>query len=57
MKEDKEALKKMKTASESKALAPKKRKLDRMPSTEPKVHDAPEKIMSPPSHSTTEGND
>jgi hypothetical protein len=41
----------MKTALEPKALAPKKRKLDRMPSAEPKVHDAPEKIMSPPSPS------
>jgi hypothetical protein len=54
MKEDEEALKKMKTTSESKALPPKKRRLDRMPSAEPKVHDASEKTMSPPSPSTAE---
>jgi hypothetical protein len=54
MKEDEDALKKMKTASESKALVPKKRKLDRMPSAKLKVHDASEKIMSPPSPSATE---
>ena len=54
VKSDEEALKKMKTASEPKALAPKKRKLGRMPSAEPKVHDAPEKIMSPPSPSAAE---
>jgi hypothetical protein len=41
VKEDKEALKKMKKMSEPKALAPKKRKLDKMPSAEPKEHDAP----------------
>jgi hypothetical protein len=54
VKEDKKALKKMKTVLEPNALAPKKRKLDRMPSAEPKVHDALEKIMSPPSPSATE---
>jgi hypothetical protein len=54
MKEDEATLKKMKTASEPKALAPKKQKLDRMPSDEPKVHDPPEKTMSPPSPSAAE---
>jgi hypothetical protein len=54
VKEDEEALMKMKTTSEPKALAPKKRKLDRMPSAKPKVHDAPEKISSPLSPSAAE---
>jgi hypothetical protein len=54
VKEDEGALKKMETASEPKALAPKKRKLDMMPSAEPKVHNAPEKAMSPLSPSAAE---
>jgi hypothetical protein len=47
-------LKKKKIASEPKTLAPKKRKLDMMPFAEPKVHDAAEIIMSPPSPSAPE---
>jgi hypothetical protein len=54
MKVDKKALKKMKAASEPKAQAPKERKLDETPSAEPKVHEAPEKTLSPPSPSTIE---
>jgi hypothetical protein len=54
VKEDEKALKKVKIALEPKAPAPKKRKLDMMPSIEPKVHDAPEKTMSPPSPSAAE---
>jgi hypothetical protein len=54
VKEDEKALKKMKTTSGPKALAPKKRKLDRMPSAEPKVHDVSEKTMIPPSPSAAE---
>jgi hypothetical protein len=54
MKEDEEALKKVKAASEPKAPAPKKRKLDEIPSTEPKVYEASEKTLSPPSPSTAE---
>jgi hypothetical protein len=54
VKEDEEALKKVKAASEPKAPAPKKRKLDKIPSAEPKVDEAPEKTLSPPSPSATE---
>jgi hypothetical protein len=54
MKEDEEALKKMKTPSKPKALAPKRWNHDRMPSAKPKVHDAPEKTMSPLSPSVAE---
>jgi hypothetical protein len=43
VKEDKEALKRIKIASEPKAPSPMKRKLDKIPSTEPKVPNAPEK--------------
>ena len=38
VKSDEEALKKVKAASELKAPAPKKRKLDEIPSAEPKVY-------------------
>jgi hypothetical protein len=54
VKEYEEALKKMKTVSEPKPLAHKKRKLDRNPFAEPNVHDATGKIMSPPSPSAVE---
>jgi hypothetical protein len=47
MKEDKEALKRMKIALEPRPPAPKKQKLDKIPSTEPKVHEAPGKTLSP----------
>ena len=57
MKEDEEALKRMKIASEPKAPAPKKRKLDKIPSAEPKVHDAPEKTLSPPSPSAAKASE
>jgi hypothetical protein len=57
MKEDKEALKKMKIASEPKALARKKHKLDKKPSTEPKVHYAPEKTLSSLSPSAAEASE
>jgi hypothetical protein len=52
VKADKEALKK--AAPEKKALAPKKRKLEEIPSAEPKVDEAPEKTLSPSSPSTVE---
>jgi hypothetical protein len=57
MKEDEEALKKMRIASEPKAPAPKKWKLDKIPSAEPKVHDASEKTLSPLSPSTAEASE
>jgi hypothetical protein len=57
MKKDEEALKKMKTTSEPKAPVPKKRKLDKIPSAEPKVHDAPETTLSPPSPSAAEASE
>jgi hypothetical protein len=57
VKEDEEALKRMKIASEPKAPAPKKRKLDKIPSAEPKVHDAPEKILSPLSPSVAKASE
>ena len=47
----------MKIASEPKAPAPKKRKLDKIPSAEPKVHDAPEKTLSPPSPSAAKASE
>ena len=49
-----EASKKMKTASKLKALAPKERKPDWMPSVELNVHDAPKKTSSPLSPSVVE---
>jgi hypothetical protein len=54
VKEDEEALKKVKAASEPKAPAPKKQKLDKIRSAEPKVDDAPEKTLSPLSPSAAE---
>jgi hypothetical protein len=54
VKEDEEALKKMKTAPELKASAPKKRKLDKIPPAKLKVHDAPKRTLSPPSPSAAE---
>jgi hypothetical protein len=42
MKEDEETLNKMKIVLEPKAPGPKKRKLEKIPSAEPKVHDVPE---------------
>jgi hypothetical protein len=54
VKEDEEALKRMKIEPEPKAQAPKKRKLDKIPSAEPKVHDAPKRTLSPPSPSAAE---
>jgi hypothetical protein len=44
VKEDEKALKKVKTALELKATISKKRKLDQIPSTEPKVDEAAKKI-------------
>jgi hypothetical protein len=49
---DEEALKK--AAPEPKAPAPKKRKLEEIPSAEPKVDEAPEKTLSPSLPSTVE---
>jgi hypothetical protein len=43
VKEDEKALKKAKTSPELKAKISKKRKLDQIPSTEPKVDEAAEK--------------
>jgi hypothetical protein len=54
VKEDEEALKRMKISSEPKAPVPKKRKLDKVPYAESKVHDAPEKTLSPSSPSAAE---
>jgi hypothetical protein len=47
VKVDEEALKRMKIAPEPKALAPKKRRLDKIPSIELKVHEVPEKTLNP----------
>jgi hypothetical protein len=52
VKEDEKALKKARIAPEPKATIPKKRKLDRIPSTEPKVDGAAQK--TPPSPSAAE---
>jgi hypothetical protein len=52
VKADEEALKK--AAPKPKALAPKKRKLEEIPSAEPKVDEAPEKTLSRSSPSATE---
>ena len=52
LKEDEKALKKAKTSPEPKATISKKRKLDQIPSTEPKVNEAAEK--TPPSSSVVE---
>jgi hypothetical protein len=52
VKADEEALKK--AAPEPKAPAPKKRKLEEKPSTEPKVDEAPEKTLSRSSPSAIE---
>jgi hypothetical protein len=49
IKEDENALKKAKTAPEPKATISKKQKLDRIPSTEPKVDKAAEKTPPSPS--------
>jgi hypothetical protein len=57
VREDDEALKKTKIASEPKALAPRKQKLDKIPFAEPKVHDASEKTLSPPSPSAAEASE
>jgi hypothetical protein len=54
VKEDHKALKKQKTLSEPKDLAPEKQKIDKISSVEAKVQDVPEKIMSPPSPSAAE---
>jgi hypothetical protein len=54
VKEDQKASKKQKTLSEPKDSAPEKRKLDMLPSIDMKVHDVPEKIMSPPLPSAAE---
>ena len=52
VKEDEKALKKTKTTPEPKATIYRKRKLDRIPSNEPKVDEAAEK--TPPSSSAAE---
>jgi hypothetical protein len=49
VKEDEKALKKAKIATEPKATISKKRKLDQVPSTEPKVDEAAEKTPLSPS--------
>jgi hypothetical protein len=54
VKEDQETLKKIKTMLEPKISAPKKRKLDRISSTDTKLQDVPEKTISPPSPSAAE---
>ena len=56
VKEDEEALKKMRTTPEPKEPVPKKRKLDKVPLAEPKVHDAPERTLSPSSPSVAEAS-
>jgi hypothetical protein len=57
VKEDEEALNKMKIALEPKAPGPKKRKLEKIPSAEPKVHDVPEWTLSPLSPSAAEASE
>jgi hypothetical protein len=54
VKADKKALKKVKAALEPKAQAPKKRKLDEIPSVEPKVDEAPKETLSPSSPTAVE---
>jgi hypothetical protein len=54
VKAEEEALNRVKSAPEPKAPSLKKRKLDEVPSTEPKVHEAPEKTLSPLSPSAAE---
>jgi hypothetical protein len=54
VKEDQKALKKQKTISEPKELAPKKRKLIKISSEEMKVQDVPKQTMSPSSSSAVE---
>jgi hypothetical protein len=54
VKEDQKALKKQKTLSEPKELAPKKRKLVKISTKETKVQDVPKQIMSPSSYSAAE---
>jgi hypothetical protein len=54
VKEDQKALKKQKTLTEPKDLAPKKRKLVRISSADTKVQDVLEKTIGPPSPSAAE---
>jgi hypothetical protein len=54
VKADEKALKKVKAAPEPKAQAPKKRKLDEIPSAEPKVDEAPKETLSPSSPTAVE---
>jgi hypothetical protein len=54
VKEDQKVLKKQKTLSEPKELAPKKRKLVRTSSVETEVQDMPKHIMGPSSPSAAE---
>jgi hypothetical protein len=54
VKEGQKALKKQKTLSEPKELAPKKQKLVKISSEEMKVQDVPKQIMSPSSYSAIE---
>jgi hypothetical protein len=49
IKADEKALKRVKVASKSKVHAPKKRKLDKIPSVEPKVDEAPKETLNPSS--------
>jgi hypothetical protein len=57
VKEDEEALKRMKIAPEPKAPGPKKRKLENIPSADPKVHDVPKITLSTPSPSAAEASE
>jgi hypothetical protein len=54
MKADEKALKKAKVAPEPKVQAPKKRKLDEIPSAEPKVNEAPKETLNPSSPTVVE---
>jgi hypothetical protein len=54
VKADEKALKKVKAAPEPKAQAPKKRKLDEIPSADPKVDEAPKETLSPSSPTAVE---
>jgi hypothetical protein len=54
LKADEKALKKVKVAPEPKAQAPKKRKLDEIPSAEPRVHEAPKETLTPSSPTVVE---
>jgi hypothetical protein len=54
VKADEKALKRVKVAPKPKVEAPKKRKLDEIPSVDPKVDEAPKETLSPSSPTAVE---